>query len=108
MIGIGALFSAVTASQYHTFSAADRASFNPVAISLSGAMFAVVAFGVLEVHGLDSEAVGEIAAQHRLTLHELTPVQVSLEEAFMELTRDSVEYHGVTAGELVGAGRSAE
>ena len=34
MIGIGALFSAVTASQYHTFSAADRASFNPVSTSL--------------------------------------------------------------------------
>jgi ABC-2 type transport system permease protein len=49
MIGIGALFSAVTASQYHTFSAADLASFNPVATSLSGVMFAVVAFGVLGV-----------------------------------------------------------
>jgi ABC-type transport system involved in multi-copper enzyme maturation permease subunit len=49
MIGIGALFSAVTASQYHTFSAADRASFNPVTTSLSGVMFAVVAFGVLGV-----------------------------------------------------------
>lgn len=49
MIGIGALFSAVTASQYHTFSAADRASFNPVATSLSGVMFAIVAFGVLGV-----------------------------------------------------------
>jgi ABC-2 type transport system permease protein len=49
MIGIGALFSAVTASQYHTFSAADRASFNPVTASLNGVIFAVVAFGVLGV-----------------------------------------------------------
>jgi ABC-2 type transport system permease protein len=49
MIGIGTLFSAVTASQYHTFSAAERASFNPVTTSLSGVMFAVVAFGVLGV-----------------------------------------------------------
>jgi ABC-2 type transport system permease protein len=49
MIGIGALFSAVTASQYHTFSAADRASFNPVTTSLNGVIFAVVAFGVLGV-----------------------------------------------------------
>jgi ABC-2 type transport system ATP-binding protein len=63
--------------------------------------------GVLEVHGLDSEAIGEIAAQNGMTLHELTPVRASLEEAFMELTRDSVEYHGVTSSELVGAGRSA-
>jgi ABC-2 type transport system permease protein len=49
MIGLGAIFSAVTASQYHTFSAADRASFNPVTTSLSGVIFAVVAFGVLGV-----------------------------------------------------------
>ncbi len=49
MIGVGALFSAVTASQYHTFSAADKAAFNPVATSLQGTVFAVVAFGVLGV-----------------------------------------------------------
>ena len=55
MIGISALFSAVTASQYHTFSPADRASFNPVSISLSGMMFAVVAFGVLGVLMISGE-----------------------------------------------------
>jgi ABC-2 type transport system permease protein len=49
MIGIGALFSAVTASQYHTFSAADRASFSAVTVSLEGITFAVIAFGVLGV-----------------------------------------------------------
>jgi ABC-2 type transport system permease protein len=49
MIGIGALFSGVTASQYHTFSAADRATFDPVTTSLNGVAFAVVAFGVLGV-----------------------------------------------------------
>src|SRR5215468_12014390 len=49
MIGLGALFSAVTASQYHTFNALQRADFNPVTTSLNGVMFAVVAFGVLGV-----------------------------------------------------------
>jgi ABC-2 type transport system permease protein len=49
MIGIGALFSAVTASQYHTFSAANRASFSAVTVSLEGITFAVIAFGVLGV-----------------------------------------------------------
>jgi ABC-type transport system involved in multi-copper enzyme maturation permease subunit len=48
-IGIGALFSAVSASQYHTFSAADRASFNPVSTSLDGMLFAQLAIGVLGV-----------------------------------------------------------
>ena len=55
MIGISALFSAVTASQYHTFGPADRASFNPVSTSLSGMMFAVVAFGVLGVLMISGE-----------------------------------------------------
>src|SRR5262249_41407075 len=49
MIGLGALFSAVTASQYHTFNWAQRAAFNPVTTSLNGVIFAVVAFGVLGV-----------------------------------------------------------
>jgi ABC-type transport system involved in multi-copper enzyme maturation permease subunit len=48
-IGIGALFSGVTASQYHTFSAADKASFNPITTSLNGMMFAQLAIGVLGV-----------------------------------------------------------
>jgi ABC-2 type transport system permease protein len=55
MIGISALFSAVTASQYHTFGAADRATFNPVSTSLAGMMFAVVAFGVLGVLMISGE-----------------------------------------------------
>lgn len=55
MIGIGALFSAVTASQYHTFGAADKASFNAIGISLTGVSFAVVAFGVLGVLMMSGE-----------------------------------------------------
>jgi len=49
MIGIGAIFSAVAASQYNTFNWAERATFNPVTTSLNGVIFAVVAFGVLGV-----------------------------------------------------------
>ncbi|MGI8753730.1 MAG: ABC transporter ATP-binding protein [Acidimicrobiales bacterium] len=47
---------------------------------------------VIEVRGIDAPAVGELAAARGLVLHELTPQRASLEEAFMELTRDSVEY----------------
>jgi ABC-2 type transport system ATP-binding protein len=49
--------------------------------------------GVLEVHGLGSERIGELAAGAGIVLHELTPQKASLEEAFMRLTGDSVEYH---------------
>jgi ABC-2 type transport system ATP-binding protein len=56
--------------------------------------------GVLDVEGLEARRIGDVAAEHRLTLHELTPHAASLEEAFMELTRDSVEYHGGTTTHL--------
>jgi ABC-2 type transport system ATP-binding protein len=53
---------------------------------------------VIEITGMDSAEVGKLAAAHGITLFELIPVRASLEEAFMELTRDSVEYQaaGVT------------
>ncbi|MGW0706019.1 hypothetical protein ACWD4G_08640 [Streptomyces sp. NPDC002643] len=46
----------------------------------------------LLVNGRDAREIGAIAAQHGIALHELTPQAVSLEAAFMELTRDAVEY----------------
>jgi ABC-2 type transport system ATP-binding protein len=52
--------------------------------------------GVLMVFGLTSEQIGEAAAHGGLVLHELTPQQATLEEAFMALTEDSVEYHAAT------------
>jgi ABC-2 type transport system ATP-binding protein len=53
--------------------------------------------GVIEVHGLTAPQVGEIAARNGIVLHELTPQQVSLEEAFMDLTRDDVEFKTAAA-----------
>jgi ABC-2 type transport system ATP-binding protein len=50
--------------------------------------------GALTVTGLDAARIGDLAAQHAITLHELAPQRASLEEAFFELTEDSVEYHG--------------
>jgi ABC-2 type transport system ATP-binding protein len=47
---------------------------------------------LLEVAGLNSEAIGKAACAAAIPLVELTPVQASLEEAFMELTQDAVEY----------------
>jgi ABC-2 type transport system ATP-binding protein len=49
--------------------------------------------GALVVTGLDAAAVGELAASAGIVLHELAPQRASLEEAFMELTQDSVEFH---------------
>ncbi|MFF8568955.1 ATP-binding cassette domain-containing protein [Streptomyces albidoflavus] len=49
--------------------------------------------GVVEVDGVPAAELGELAARERLVLHELSPQQASLEEAFMQLTAESVEYH---------------
>jgi ABC-2 type transport system ATP-binding protein len=51
----------------------------------------------LLVSGRDAREIGAIAAQHGVPLYELTPQSVSLEEAFMELTSDAVEYHSASA-----------
>jgi ABC-2 type transport system ATP-binding protein len=63
----------------------------------------------LQVTGLSAREIGSTAAEHGIPLFELTPRTVSLEEAFMNLTRDAVEYHGsTTATETVeAAGRTA-
>ena len=49
--------------------------------------------GALVVSGLEAARVGELAAAAGVVLHELSPQRASLEEAFMELTQDSVEFH---------------
>ncbi|WP_345618205.1 ABC transporter ATP-binding protein [Streptomyces ziwulingensis] len=63
--------------------------------ALAGAGIEVVESGaeVLEVDGDKSAAIGELAARHQVVLHELSPQRASLEEAFMRLTAESVEYH---------------
>ncbi|MFD7709855.1 ABC transporter ATP-binding protein [Streptomyces sp. NPDC059785] len=56
--------------------------------------------GTLEAEGGQAERIGELAAEHRLVLHELSPQQASLEEAFMQLTAESVEYHAHSGAPL--------
>ncbi|MEV8227580.1 ATP-binding cassette domain-containing protein [Streptomyces sp. NPDC079167] len=50
----------------------------------------------LTVHGADAAHIGRTAAEHGIPLHELTPQTVSLEQAFMDLTQESVEYRTTT------------
>ncbi|MFF2044972.1 ABC transporter ATP-binding protein [Kitasatospora sp. NPDC058170] len=46
----------------------------------------------LAVTGMAADRIGALALDHRIVLHELSTRSASLEEAFMELTADSVEY----------------
>ncbi|MFF5537060.1 ATP-binding cassette domain-containing protein [Streptomyces cinerochromogenes] len=59
----------------------------------------------LEVEGGKAEQIGELAARHGLVLHELSARQASLEEAFMQLTAEAVEYHAHTGPAAVAQDR---
>src|SRR6202000_1104363 len=64
-----------------------------------GAVVEVAADGSVEVRGMGAEQVGDLAFAEGIRLHELTMVRASLEESFMELTADSVEYHADVPGQ---------
>jgi ABC-2 type transport system ATP-binding protein len=55
--------------------------------------------GLLEVAGLSGTEIGQVACRNAIALEELTPIQASLEEAFMELTDEAVEYRTDTAAQ---------
>jgi ABC-2 type transport system ATP-binding protein len=55
--------------------------------------------GGLVVTGLDAPTVGDLAAEHGIAVHELVPRHASLEEAYLDITSDSVEYR---AGDPAG------
>lgn len=64
----------------------------------------------LSVTGMTARSIGIKAAEHGIALFELSARTVSLEEAFMDLTRDAVEYHGSTRTEsarVESSGRAA-
>ena len=48
---------------------------------------------LLVVSGLQAARIGELAAGAQVVLHELTPIAGSLEDAYLALTEDEVEYH---------------
>jgi ABC-2 type transport system ATP-binding protein len=68
------------------------------AMQTNGATVVEEEDGALSVVGLNAEEIGDIAFDRRLLLHELSPQLASLEEAFMELTQDSVDYRPGVVG----------
>jgi ABC-2 type transport system ATP-binding protein len=100
VIGRGRLISQSTTTEF-----VERASENTVLVRspqlpalrqvLADKGFALrdEADGALVVSGASTEQVGDAAGAAGLTLHELSPQRGSLEQAFMQLTGDSVEYH---------------
>ncbi len=69
----------------------DRETFTSALVT-EGATVSDGEGGALTVEGLTAPQIGDLAAQRGLRVHELMPIAVSLEDAFMELTQDDVEY----------------
>jgi ABC-2 type transport system ATP-binding protein len=57
----------------------------------------------LVISGMEIAGIGELAAAKGIVLHELSPQRGSLEEAFIQLTGDSVEYHAAVTTDAVPA-----
>jgi len=57
----------------------------------------------LLVTGIPQDRLGDLAFDNGIRVHELAPLQASLEQAFMELTRDSVEFHAAVPASTIGA-----
>jgi ABC-2 type transport system ATP-binding protein len=71
-------------------------------IGANGGASQVEAGGALAVTGLSAAAIGDLAGHNAIVLHELSPQEASLEEAYMELTHDSVQYRTGAAAAAVG------
>jgi len=78
------------------------------AVTVKGATVGTGDDGSIEVRGLSAEQIGDLAFDEGVRLHELATVRASLEEAFMELTADSVEFHADApsqpASTMIGTG----
>jgi ABC-2 type transport system ATP-binding protein len=81
-----------TSSEHHVRVRARDLVALQAALTEAGGRVRADADGGLEVFGLEAAAIGELAASRYIALHELSPQRGSLEEAFMKLTQDSVEY----------------
>lgn len=77
--------------------AADPTTLGEVLLGDGAGSIEAESDGAMAVTGLSSERIGELAAAAGLVLYELTPLKVTLEDAFMRLTHDALEYQPRTA-----------
>jgi ABC-2 type transport system ATP-binding protein len=99
VIGRGRLITETSVQEFTGQCTADRVRVvSPMADALlaalrrAGADVNLEVDGAVTVSGMTSADVGRLAAHRAITLHELSPLRASLEDAFMELTRDQVEF----------------
>jgi ABC-2 type transport system ATP-binding protein len=100
VIGRGSLIADTTvrdfidsSSQNHVRVRSPRIEQLAALLTRHGAVARIDPTGALEVTGMACSAIGELAGAHQIVLHELSEQDASLEQAFMELTGDSVQFH---------------
>jgi ABC-2 type transport system ATP-binding protein len=76
-------------------------------VAAAGAIVREDGDGSMVIAGLDASRVGDLAYDNAVRLHELAPVHASLEQAFMELTASSVQFHAGVPEQPVLAGEVA-
>jgi ABC-2 type transport system ATP-binding protein len=104
VIGKGKLIASTTVSEFVNHSGADTVRVRSPQLELlrevltDAGLTADLEPGgfALLVRGVAIEVVGDLAARNAITLHELSAQQASLEEAYMKLTDEAVEYRAVT------------
>ncbi len=116
VIGRGTLIAETSVSEFTSQSGLDavrvitpRTDSLVTAVHDAGATAQVEVDGSIVVTGLTAVEIGELAADRMLTLHELSPLRGSLEDAFMEITHDAVEFRTraeVGVGAASGPSRS--
>ncbi|MGW9169690.1 ATP-binding cassette domain-containing protein, partial [Agromyces sp. NPDC055657] len=103
VIGQGKLIASTTVSEFVSGTSADTVRVRTPQLEtlrevLTDAGFEVEAAAdgdALAVHGAAIEVIGDLAARNAITLHELSQRQASLEEAYLKLTDDAVDYRAV-------------
>jgi ABC-2 type transport system ATP-binding protein len=101
VIGRGRLISSSTMAEFLTSSGSDTIRVRSPQLERLQELLtaqdasAQLSGGVLLVRGISTEQVGELAAGHGIVLHELAAQQASLEEAYMRMTDEAVDYRAV-------------
>jgi ABC-2 type transport system ATP-binding protein len=99
IIGRGRLLADTPAADFVSSTRRDvlvkspRAGELAALLSADGATVRPEGTGGLAVAGLDAPGIGDLALAHGIAIHELVPRHASLEDAYLDLTSDSTDYH---------------
>jgi ABC-2 type transport system ATP-binding protein len=106
VVGRGAVIADTSVAALIAAASGDRVRLRTAAaaeaaklLTAAGASVAAIAPDVLAVTGISPERIVALLSEHAISFSEVAAHRVSLEEAYMDLTRDAVEYRAAPASE---------